>query len=91
MKRSKLFMAGGTLILAVSAIFATKANKKFSGITTAKIGATGLVLHAASTSLLTTTATGVQAKVQMYTGNHNNIAEGSLFTDVSGSKQVYYK
>jgi hypothetical protein len=30
MKKSKVFMATGALILAISAIFATKANKKFN-------------------------------------------------------------
>ena len=31
MKKSRLFLATGALVLAVSAIFATKANKKFTG------------------------------------------------------------
>ncbi|HEX9511269.1 MAG TPA: hypothetical protein VF939_12355 [Puia sp.] len=32
MKKSRIFMAAGTLALVVSAIFATKANKKFANL-----------------------------------------------------------
>jgi hypothetical protein len=38
MKRSKLFLAAGTFLLAITALLSTKANKRFTGITTAFFG-----------------------------------------------------
>ncbi len=35
MKKSKLFIGAGALLLAITAIFSTKANKKFNGVNTA--------------------------------------------------------
>jgi len=37
MKKSRIFMAGGALLLAISAVFATKANKKFAATLTSAI------------------------------------------------------
>lgn len=34
MKKSRVFMAAGALALAISAVFASKANKKFKSVTT---------------------------------------------------------
>jgi len=38
MKKSRIFMATGALALAISAVFATKASKKFASVTTAVSG-----------------------------------------------------
>jgi hypothetical protein len=54
MKRSKIFMAAGAFVLAISAMFATKANKKFNSFTTGYIGS-GLHIYVGGFSLLTTT------------------------------------
>jgi hypothetical protein len=44
MKKSKIFLSAGALALAVSAMFATKANKKTTAIKTAFIGGTGIAI-----------------------------------------------
>jgi len=93
MKRSKLLMAGGTLILAFAAIFASKANKKYFSITTARIGATGSHYVFGNSSIFTATNTGNQLKVMLYTGSHLAIGssvEGALFT-VGGSEPVFHQ
>ena len=94
MKRSKLLMAGGTLILAVAAIFATKANKKFTSISTAKIGSSGFVVYGSS-NFLTNNSSSKQAQLMLYTGSHSVLSgvEGALTTDVasSGNIPAYYR
>jgi len=59
MKKSRIFMAGGTLILAISAIFATKANKKFTAsFSTAqgKVGVSNYIIKAPSGNIFTCSA-----------------------------------
>jgi len=55
MKKSKLFLSTGAFVLAISAMFASKANKKFTEITTAYIGATGAYVKGFADNVLTVT------------------------------------
>jgi hypothetical protein len=90
MKKSKLFMAMGTLLLAATAIFATKASKKFNGtaVNTAythssveyfvqKIGS------GAGFSMVTTASATHQLQLKINNGTANR-----LFTKSSGGTDV---
>jgi hypothetical protein len=68
MKKSKIFMATATAVLAIVAVFATKANKKFfTAISTAYIGAStsGWYLKDATT-LLTTISGTPRLKIDLF-------------------------
>jgi hypothetical protein len=69
MKKSKVFLTTGSLVLAVTAIFATKATKKFATVTTAYTNSTGVIfiLKDANATLvpMTTARTGNQLKLQV--------------------------
>jgi hypothetical protein len=99
MKRSKLLIACGTLILTAAAIFATKANKRFASIATARIGSTtGPAIYGGS-SLFTTNGgmSPSQLKVEIYTSGHLALSNGTgslsgaLVTKTNGSTDVYFK
>jgi hypothetical protein len=48
MNKSKIFMTAGALVLSISALFATKANKKFTAsVTTGFVGAAAVVISPA--------------------------------------------
>jgi hypothetical protein len=87
MKKSKLFMGIGTAVLAVSALFATKANKKFSGFSTwtAKFGSSSYFVNVENTSKYYFTVTGATtsnyAYLQMFTsGGTKSLGSGALVT-----------
>jgi|HubBroStandDraft_1064217.scaffolds.fasta_scaffold327219_1 hypothetical protein len=70
MKKSKIFLATATLALAVTAIFATKANKKFVTITSAKTDESGLNfrlkgINSTLDGFMTMSITGNQLKVKV--------------------------
>jgi hypothetical protein len=100
MKKSKLFMACGTLILAAATILATKANKKFSGIVTVHIGSdAGIAIHNPSAHHIFSNTSGSLSalKIEVYTGNHvaldngtGNLS-GALYTASSLVPNVYYQ
>jgi uncharacterized membrane protein YadS len=93
MKKSKVLVAFGTLVLAVTAVFATKANKKFASVATAYLQGTSWYVYCPSTpSLLTTKQplNGVQLGVKIYTVSGTNIS-GELFNAGLGNAAVYYK
>ncbi len=55
MKKSKIFLAAGTLILAATAVFATKASKKFApSFRSAFVGASSTYYVSAPSQLFTT-------------------------------------
>jgi len=96
MKKSKLIMACGTLILTAAAIFATKANKKFASITTVKFASPSFHIYGAGNILTTNNANGqTQLKLMIYTSTHKVIASGTdnlqgALTTLSGSPKVYF-
>jgi hypothetical protein len=58
MKKSRIFMIAGSFALVVSAVFATKANKKFAGaVTTAYYQTGGSNYHVVFTGEFTTVLT----------------------------------
>jgi hypothetical protein len=59
MKKSKIFLTAGALVLAITAMFATKANKKYFSVTTGYIGGTGTYIKF-STGIITTASSGNQ-------------------------------
>ena len=61
MKKSKIFLTAGALVLAITAMFATKANKKLFSVTTGYIGSTGAYINVFGTGILTTASSGNQA------------------------------
>jgi hypothetical protein len=81
MKKSKIFLTTGTLILAVTAIFATKSNKKFTTVTTAHNGAATIVLkdNAATPKVPMTTTVGARLYAQGF-GNTGINANTELKT-----------
>jgi hypothetical protein len=83
----------GTGVLAIAAMFATKANKKFAGIQTAYLNgiSSSLWVVMPSTSLLTNLNTGGTLKtafVSLYTTSSNRV-HATLYS-ASGSTQVVY-
>jgi hypothetical protein len=94
MKKSKVFMATGAFVLAISAIFATKANKKFTAVHTGYYVVSGvdkLAVHFSS-AVLTTNTTETAAFVTVYTTNgstKHDILRTQLRTS-SGVKKLYY-
>jgi uncharacterized membrane protein len=99
MKKSKFIMAAGTVVLAVAAVFATKANRKFSGDVTKAFLHDGTITSGdvyvvvPASSILTTTTTSLNpAYVSLYTSTGNNKIVASLWTQENGAgKQVYFK
>jgi hypothetical protein len=73
MKKSRFFLAAGTLVLAVTAVFAGKANRKYVGFTTAVVG-TFAVNAVVPAGLLTTSHTSnsnYRVYVTIYDGTHH--------------------
>jgi hypothetical protein len=101
MKRSRLFMACGTILLTSVGIFASKANKTFDSVLTAKVGSSQEVfLYNASGSRITTTKPlgGAQVSINVYTlGGHIDIStgvlSGALFTAarIFGNIDLYWE
>jgi len=89
-------MATGTLVLAVTAIFATKANKKFTTITTAVVdnslgNSIGVVAHSGSVSLFTTikpSGSSAQLNLTIYAST-THIATGALVTKTEAAGHPY--
>jgi len=88
MKKSKIFLAAGAFVLAITAMFASKANKKFSSPTTVYIGSTGAYFGGVASGTFTTHATtGKTAFATLY-------SSGSLLVTVlraSNGGAVLYK
>jgi hypothetical protein len=98
MKKSRLFMACGTFILTAVAIFASKANKKFTTLGTVRIGNSSgkeVIMTSAATSVFTSVGSGknpVQLAINISTslGSLSGFS-GDLVTKTSGTAPVYYK
>jgi hypothetical protein len=85
MKKSKIFVVAGAALLAISAVFASKANKKFGSITTAANSALTYYVIAGD---LFTTATGgnlLQPVVKLVTAgtSHSTIVSLGALIDPS--------
>jgi hypothetical protein len=97
MKKSKIFMAAGTVVLALTAIFATKANKRFTSISTAYFAAGGgdyYIYNKGGTDYLTANLTsGSQLNLRLSTKSGTAQFSGALITKnhTLGSDHVYYK
>jgi len=85
-------MTAGTLVLAVTAIFATKANKKFSAFTTAFMaGGSGYHVHAITSYDLIMTTTGtVQLNAKIYTSGGILVSSGLKTKAGSSGVEAYY-
>jgi hypothetical protein len=93
MKKSRIFMASGAIILAISSILATKANKKFAPQLKTAASQSGTFLSC--TSDIFTVSSGVanylQPAVDITTVNGSSFLGGpqALYTAVSESNPVY--
>jgi len=83
-------MAAGTFVLAITAIFATKANKKFTQVTTAYlVGAPAYYLH---NDLMTTVSGHNRLAATVYTVNAGaDVIDGKLVTKGTNHHVVYYR
>jgi len=81
-------MAAGTLALAIAAVFATKANKKFTGLTTAYFdGGSAWVSYP---SIFTNSQVGVRLQVKIITaGLKTKVTAQTLKTKLLGN-DVYF-
>ncbi len=89
MKKSKVFITAGSLILAIAAVLATKANKKFTPVTTGVTA--GIRFHApigGGTNLFTVGG-GTQIGMKIYTTG-GNLANGALKTSGVNATPVKY-
>lgn len=88
-------MATGALVLAVSAIFATKANKKFTNVSTgeARSGTNYAMIIKGSTIFTTAGASLPTVWAQILTTAANHVVAGpyQLFTAVSGHVPILFK
>jgi len=90
MKRSKIFLATGAFILAITAMFATKANKRFKNITTVYFGNTGLFVTDNTTGVFTNTASsGKACYATLYTATSLHSAF-KLNTKAAGNGNTVY-
>jgi hypothetical protein len=88
MKKSKIFMATGALLLAATAIFASKSNKKFATtVLTAYTHSTGYFVQKVGSgpgfTMLTTNTSTDQLQLGINGGSAN-----ALFTKSSGGNEV---
>jgi hypothetical protein len=84
-------MVAGTLVLAITAMFATKANRKFAAVTTAQISGVSDFFVYVPTGLLTSLSGTHIAYARLITGGGTKtIFKGELFTK-NGVQAVYYK
>jgi hypothetical protein len=94
MKKSKIFMAAGAIVLTISAVFATKANKKFLGQTTGYAASgSGLNVKFSSPTLYTTTThVSTPAIVTLLTGTgaHFILRTQLRTSSLTGAKLLYY-
>jgi hypothetical protein len=84
MKKSKIFMATGAFVLAISAIFATKANKRFAQVQTAV--ASDFVFVAPSAAIMTTVQGTGQRRIYVQLCSANGTSLG-----VTPSNPLYTK
>ena len=93
MKKSKLFLGAATLVLAVSAMFATKANKRF--FATSTIYSPGGVAFQVSNNLLITTKSSGSTKELdlgiLTATNHVGVQfSGPMYTSTAAVKKIVY-
>jgi hypothetical protein len=97
MKKSRIFLAAGSLALAISAVFATKANKKFSQVSTGKGGLANnyeFIIKGQGTAANFTTAGATLNKVYAYlytTTSKHTVASAQLFTVQNGTVPILWK
>jgi hypothetical protein len=94
MKKSRIFMAAGTIVLAFAALFATKANKRFAAINSAEMhGNSGYAIYFENgSSLLQTSATLPvldQLNMKIRTTGSSKVG-AALVTTTNGTVKVYY-
>ncbi|HTR29191.1 MAG TPA: hypothetical protein VMH27_07970 [Puia sp.] len=95
MKKTKVFMVAGTLALAISAIFATKANKKFTpSITTAYVALGSQGFYVISSSAVFTTRTpNVKVGLEIFTHQTGSFVlqgQGTLVTKTDGATNTLW-
>ena len=96
MKKSKIFMASGALLLAISAVFASKANKKFLGGKTAYATVNSIdVYFKYNASAIFTSATGslyTQAYMAIYSvGSGTQYFAPAPLRTIAGSLAYVHK
>jgi hypothetical protein len=95
MKKSRIFMAAGAVVLAISAVFATKANKHFHGYNAAasptgnyEFRVTGLTANIFTT--LSNSALKVYAQLVTANGDLKVSSPVQLYTDISVKVPLIY-
>jgi len=92
MKKSRIFMATGAFVLAVSAVFATKANKKFAP-TLSVVDYSNKLSISAPADIFTAINPGTgfnQVYLALYTtAAAHPLASGELTTAIGNSKPVF--
>jgi hypothetical protein len=96
MKKSKFFMAAGTIALALTAVFATKANKRFSTIKSAYTGSYYIRFEGTADYLTANVSNDggqLAMKICTHGGTVSGTAEGSLITINHNAltDKVYFK
>lgn len=96
MKKSKIFIGLGSLVLAVGAFFTTKANKMFYVTTGAFVnssvtpGANNATVASLPSNHWTFTSTNNKTVI-LVTAGVNKTKLGTLVTSVAGQSILYYK
>ena len=95
MKRSKIFMAAGAFVLAIAAVFATKANKKFASLSTVYAATLGNLKIAVPANEFYTAASKPTGSYRVYanffTASGTSIAPDIYLTTTASGADAYYK
>jgi len=92
MKKTKLFIALGAVVLSAGAFLVTKANKKFTAVTHAAFNGMSGTLSSAAHFLSTVKGTGyVTAYFSTRNASSGVITNHTLVTTSIGNARVYFK
>jgi hypothetical protein len=95
MKKSKLFFMVGTAVLAISAVFATKANKKFASVTVGYLKGYANAYVTLPSNILTN-VNNIQtplktAYVSLYTSGTHALVFQTLVTSSTSTNKLWFK
>jgi hypothetical protein len=92
MKKSRFFAVAGAIVLAISAVFAEKANKKFQDVSTACGYLHSMVVWKEGSTFFTSSNTGIELYATLCTWNGSLYGEQiPLFTATNYKVRVYAK
>jgi ABC-type branched-subunit amino acid transport system permease subunit len=90
MKKSRIFMAIGAFVLAITAVFATKANKKFGSVTKAYLHGSSAYVDVPSGILTTSGSSLKTAYLGIYTLGGTRMLSYTIVTSSGSTNKVRF-